>query len=159
MSDLPDARIPKKYIGYVLTICGILFIIISINTIPRFTGFIILLVLGQICLVIGIIGIYYKKTKNYGSDRKSEEKEGLEQNSLTGINRRFLLEKNVFYLITLIGLIFTTLYYIIAVFRSYLINYLISKLPGVLFMMIFGYFFLISGLLVVYYNKKIANKV
>jgi len=154
LSNLLGTRIPKNSIGYVLILCGILFIIISLINIPRLTGFSFLLTLGQVCLILGIAGIYYRKIKNCESFSKSLGKDGIEQENLSGTKRTILLQEKLFRLITIVGILFTSLYFIIIIID----NYFITKLPQILFMMIFGYFLLISGLLIIFYNKKITNK-
>ena len=58
-------------------------------------------ILVQSCLIIGLSGIYTLKTKNFGSVKKSEEKEGIEHKRLNGIN--------ISYIITIIGIFFNLL--------------------------------------------------
>lgn len=94
-------------------------------------------ILGHCCLIIGLSGIYFSKTKNFGSVRKSEEKEGIEQKRSYGIY--------VFYVITIVGIIWI----LILQMGKYIIYWFPLEL--------IGYLLLISGLLILYFKKKKAN--
>ena len=138
MSDLIGylilGLVPKKYdtIGHWLVGIGM---IILIAIMVLFIDFI--WILGHIFLLNGILGIYYSKTKNIGSVRKSAGKEGIEKTSLTKGNVKDLRQNYlyVFYVIIVVG--------IICHFIQMTIN-----IPELI-----GYSFIISGLLILY-NKK-----
>ena len=123
--------VPKKYWGHLLLGWGIFSIILSTFALSEIL-FDYMNILGQISLIIGIYGIYFRKKKNFGSVRKSQEK---------------------FYIITIVGIGLITLF---------TINYLIfintfqwvggSSSTNVAFLMLLymGDFFLIYGLRTIY---------
>ena len=125
--------IPEKYTGQVLIIGGMIIIIIGI-----IMWFDLYNILVQCCLIIGLSGIYTRKTKNFGSVRKSEEKEGIEHKRL-----------NRFYVITIVGIFFNILLF--SIYISFHIVFLFS-----LGMYISGYPVFIIGLLFLYFKKKKA---
>ena len=168
MAELLVYLVPKKYNGHLALGSGILFIMLSTLFLSaiQFGYMNILNILGQICLIIGIFGIYYRKKRSFGSVRKSEEKEGIEQKSLNGIEGKDLHQKNtyIFYVIIIVGIGFITLF---------TINYLIfintkewlggvrgffSPYGAYLFILYFGDLFLIFGLRIIYVKKKKAYK-
>ena len=106
MADILIYLVPRKYrsIGHFLVGCGGFFIIFIMIYIFNYIN-----ILGQCCLIIGLSGIYFSKTKNFRSVRKSEEKEGIEQKYSNGINGKALPPKYiyVFYVITIVGLVFS----------------------------------------------------
>jgi len=148
MSDLIGylifALVPKKYdtIGHWLVGIGM---IILITIMVLFVDFI--WILGHIFLLNGILGIYYSKTKNIGSVRKSAGKEGIENTSLTEGNVKVSRQNYfyIFYVIIVVGIICHFIQ--ILQMGSYAIYY-IGYIPELI-----GYSFLISGLLILY-NKK-----
>ena len=108
--------------------------------------------------MIGISGLFYGKIENYKAIKNSGNEKRIEEKSQEGLNEKFLLQKNGCRIIMILGLIFTLLYCLISIFGSNYVTYSIMDLPGVIFMMIFGYFFLIIGFLIIYFNKKLVNK-
>jgi len=95
-------------------------------------------ILGHCCLIIGLSGIYFSKTKNFGSVKKS--KEGIVQKRSYGIY--------VFYVITIIGII-CILISILQMGKN--IVYFRSLILTELFM---GYLPLTGGLLILYFKKR-----
>ncbi|MHA1240046.1 MAG: hypothetical protein ACTSQU_04555 [Promethearchaeota archaeon] len=103
--------------------------------------------LGHIFLLLGILGIYFSKTKNIGSVKKSVEKEGTGQTSLTqgivNILRQDYLY--VFFVIIVVGLICHLLQILgMAGYSIYSIKYISALI---------GYSFLLGGLLLLYDKK------
>ncbi len=101
-------------------------------------------ILGHCCLIIGLSGIYFSKTKNFGSVKKSEEKEGIEQKRSYGIY--------VFYVITIIGII------CILISILQMGKYIVYIRSLILTELIMGYLPLTGGLLILYFKKKKAYK-
>ena len=75
--------LPKKYrtIGHILVGLGGFFIIFFMIYIYDYIN-----IIGQVCIIVGLSGIYFSKIKNFQAVRKSEEKNGIEQKSLNGID-------------------------------------------------------------------------
>jgi len=139
--------IPRKYlsIGHWLILFGGLMIIFDMifwfisNVIGNGIGMGgLMYILGQSCLIIGLSGIYFSKTKNFRAVRKSEEKEGIEQKYSNGINGKALPPKYVyvFYLITIVGIVFSFYFLIKDIF------------------LLIGDLLLLGGLLILYFKKR-----
>ncbi len=156
VSSLLAALLPKESFQksgrYIIVGIGVSFIFLGYILI----SFLFFDYLGQIWLIIGIFGIYFRKKKNFWSGRKSEEKEGIEQKGLNGMNVKFLLQKYVFYIITIVGIIFITIFTLnYLIFINFFIN---DTLRFYLMVLYFGDFFVIIGLLSLYFKKKKAYK-
>ena len=142
--------VPKKYRNIrhgLIIIGGIIIIFCMIYELmflfSNITYIIIRSLIGPWCLIIGLSGIYFSKTKKFGSVRKSEEKEGIEQ--------KRAYEIYVFYVITIIGIavvVPTRLWWILVFIQRF--GYL--NLFDLFFLI--GYLLLISGLLSLYFKYK-----
>jgi hypothetical protein len=132
--------IPRKYmsLGHILAGFGGFIIILTMIFYINYISF-----LGHCCLIIGLSGIYFSKTKNFRAVRKSKEKEGIEKESLNGISGKFVY---VFYIITIVGILIFILQRgkdIIFYIGSFFFN-----------LDIIGYLLLVSGLLILYFKKR-----
>lgn len=157
MAEILIYLVPKKYrsIGHGFVGFGGFFIIFIMIYIFNYIN-----ILGQCCLIIGLSGIYFSKTKNFRSVRKSEEKEGIEQKYSNGINGKALPPKYVyiFYVITIIGVVFS-FYYLFLLFTSILQgdSFFISLMLPYPMMLLIGDLLLIGGLLILYFKKRKAS--
>ena len=118
-------------------------------------------IFGQSCLIIGLAGIYFSKTKNFRAVRKPEVKEGIEQEYPNGKNGKALTPKYVyiFYVITIVGVVFS-FYYLFLLFSSILQggdSFFISLMLPYAMMLLIGDLLLIGGLVILYFKKKKAN--
>ena len=162
MADLLIYLVPRKYrsIGHILVSFGG-FMIIIFGMIFAYIYY--LSILGHCCLIIGLSGIYFSKTKNFRSVRKSEEKEGIEQKSLNGINGKALPPKYVyvFYVITIVGIIFILMFQIPYEWRFIQewmdfdgSLHLENLLSSITYIYLIGYLPLIGGLLILFFKKR-----
>jgi len=116
------ALVPKKYktIGHTLASLGMIILIVMMVVFFDF-----LWLLGHIFLVVGILGIYFSKTKNMG--------------------RVYVY---VFSVIIVVGLLCHFLQFVqIGIYAIFIIVY--PYLP-----VLIGYSFLLIGLLILYFQKK-----
>jgi hypothetical protein len=146
--------IPRKYrtIGHFLIALGGFFIIFIMIYMYDYIN-----IIGQVCIIIGLSGIYFSKTKNFRIVGESVDNSRVEEKSLTGTEEKILPHNAIyiFYVITTVGIIFSSYFLILSFtwvlqgdssFISFMLPYPIVLLVGELL--------LIGGLFILYSKKK-----